>query len=297
MGSAPARAAACMVLGVALGLSACSPASWMPRVEGGLEAANAPDSCGIALAAAEDARDGADAPASRLTAHGEAGRIGPANLTRWQRLALASSARTLWRTVAVSCPGRFAEGVLTAAQMDRRAAALADAVHASYASLDAHRTVIDESTRLVVSSVVAGRMATAQDRAGFSYEVLASRHRADSTRLMAMADRHRALATGFAARTKDDAARQKVYAVDRLLASPNAVADDATGLTAPTVAVVAMDLVREQLAALTDGDGSDATVITDEGTADLLASLLAEEASQALELGFPAYDAALFTKA
>ncbi|WP_169275412.1 hypothetical protein [Bifidobacterium moraviense] len=273
-------------------LASCSPAAWMPRVEGRLEAELAPDSCERLLAQAEDARDAANAPVS--AARTDAGRIGAGNLTRWQRLAGAESARALWRQVAVSCPGRFAEGVLSSAQMDRRAVALADAAHTHYVSAADGGTVIDESTKLVIASDVAGTMATAQDRAAFAYEILASRHRADSSALLTLSERHRTLAAGFAARTKDDDARRKVYSVQQLIASPDAVADAATGLRVPTVSAVAMDLVREQLADLTDDDGSDATIIADESTARTLADLLAEEASKALELGFPSFDAALF---
>ena len=285
-------AAACTAAFALTGLAACSPAAWMPRIEGRLEAELAPDSCERLLAGAEDARDAAEAPAA--AARTEAGRIGAGNLTRWQRLSNAVEARTLWRQVAVSCPGRFAEGVLASAQMDRRASWLADAAHVRYVPAAQGSTMIDESTRLVISSDVASGMARAQDRAAFAYEILASRHKADASELLKLSDRHRALASGFAARTKDDAARSKVYSVQRLLDSPDTIVDDATGLGVATVAAVAMDLVREQLADLTDDDGSDATAIADESTASTLADLLAEEASQALELGFPSFDGALY---
>lgn len=270
-----------MATALAAGLASCSPAAWMPRIEGKLEAELAPSTCDSALALAEDARAAADGTA-------------PANvdsLVSWQRLRRASDASALWQRVAVACPGRFSQGVLASGQMDALAASMASRLGVAHAST---RVSIDETTKLSLDSDTVSRLTTAQDRASFAFEILASRNRADSSALLAASDRHKALAAGFAAHGADANARQKVYSVQRLLASPVSIVDDATGLRMSSVAAVTMDLVREQLAALSGEHGDDSTVIADDATAVTLAALLASETADALNYGFPDFDDALF---
>ena len=243
-----------------------------------------PGPCDSALAQAEDSRDRANNVGGELV------------YTRYRD---AQRSARVWREVAVMCPGRFSEGVMASAQMDHLSGILAARLGIA---VSAHRTAIDEHTDLQLDDHAAAGLALAQDRAGFAMEVLASRHKADKT-LLALSDRRKALASGFAARTSEQTSREKVYSVQTLLKDPDSATDDATGLLSPTSAYVEMDAVREQLGALAERSGSngngnngvtDGIVIQDEDTARTLASLLSEEAAQAMRLGYPAHDTALF---
>ncbi|KAB8294572.1 hypothetical protein DSM100685_0365 [Bifidobacterium avesanii] len=259
-----------------------------------------PSPCEQSLADAEDARAGAFAGAN----------------PSYVRYREAARAAVLWRDAAVACPGRFAEGVLESGRMSHRAAQLAGRLRVEYSS-PADRTTIDEHTEVKLSAAQAAGLALAQDRAGFAMEILSAKLKSDPT-LLTLSDRHKALGSGFAAHASSGDAgsdgsgngngngssdtRQKVYSVQRLLTDPSTTVDDANGLRASTSAVVEMDAVREQLQALAgdgeNGSGSDGDiVISDASTATTLAALLSEEAAQAFALGYPTYDAALFTGA
>lgn len=308
------------VISITAMLTACAPAPWMPRIQGQLEAELAPNSCELQLTEAEDA-------SAMAAAHSGAVR-GAESLTIWQRQLKATQARDAWRSVAVTCQGRFAEGVLESGRASFMAAALARRAGIPYVDTV---TTVNERTAITLANDTAGNMALAHDRAGFAYEVLAARHNANAT-LARLSDRHKTLASGFAARTPNTDSRGKIYSVQQLLANPDTILDAVSGLQAPTSAAVAMDVVREQLNVLAvssssssahssanssiespsnsaqsssgpenseTGGGSDAAdtthiVIADDGTAALLANLLAEETAQALQLGFPSFDEALF---
>lgn len=272
------------VVGMLAGAAACTPSNALPRVAGGLEASTTVEPCERSLADAENAGGGSYYGAN----------------PRYVRYRLAARAAAAWRDVAVMCPGRFAQGVLTSGQMAHRAAKLAGLLGIAY---NTGRTSVDEHTELHLTESQAAGMALAQDRAGFAMEILSARQRADAA-LLALSDRHKALGSGFAAHAADRDERQKVYSVQRLLADPVSIVDSANGLRASTAGLVEMDAVREQLEALafpggngTEADeahGFSAIIIADEATAVTLAALLSEETAQAFALGYPTYDAAVF---
>ena len=282
-------------LSITITLGGCSPTSWMPRVQGQLEAALTPSSCELQLADAEDA--------TAMAATQPTAARSVESLTIWQRQRKAVQARDLWRLVGITCQGRFAEGVLESGRASSMAASMARRTGIAYADTT---TRIDANTSLTIADDAAKGLALAHDRAGFAFEVLAARHTANGT-LAKLSDRHKALASGFAAHTSDTDSRNAVYSAQQLLANPDVILDTASGLRVPTSAAVAMDLVREQLSALAtsssgdttaNGDGSADTtriMISDDATASVLANLLSEETSQALQLGFPQFDEALFT--
>lgn len=286
-------------------------------MQGQLEAELAPNSCELQLAEAEDASAMASAQSGTVR--------GLESLTVWQRQRKATQARDAWRSVAVTCQGRFAEGVLESGRASFIAAGLAQRAGIPYADTV---TTVNERTEITIADATAGNLALAHDRAGFAFEVLAARHNANAT-LAKLSDHHKALASGFAARTPNTDDRSAIYSVQQLLANPDTILDAASGLQTPTSAAVAMDLVREQLNALaadssnstahssantsasstqssrgtenneSGGESSSADttriVIADDSTATLLANLLAEETAQSLQLGFPSFNEALFS--
>lgn len=138
---------------------------------------------------------------------------------------------------------------------------------------------------LSISTNALTAMALAEDRAGFSTEVLAARS-SDGITMLALADAHKATgerlislarsgaqtdATKQSGTSQSDSSaqsgtssangsaqssnstvtdpRQKVYDVSQLIANVNAITDPATGLTAPTYAAVEINCAREELAA------------------------------------------------
>lgn len=163
------------------------------------------------------------------------------------RYLAARTAITSWTAVAVSCPTRLSEGIVHAAQ-------------ASYVSQRwARRLGLESSTPETVdfSEVAQLNMDTdallnivlAEDRAGFCMEVLAAREMPNAA--LSIADNHKTVAQRlFSVSGADSDPRQKVYAVDQLLAHPDGIDDPANGLAAPTVAVVEMNCARSWLDAL-----------------------------------------------
>ena len=83
--------------------------------------------------------------------------------------------------------------------------------------------------------------------------------------------------------------RKKVYDISQLLANPVAIADKASGQTVPTAAAIEMDCARAEIKAVTDADAP-----FDDTTLSILAALAAKHAYTAIQLGYPAADAALF---
>ncbi|MBT1170843.1 hypothetical protein JS536_06740 [Bifidobacterium sp. SO4] len=83
--------------------------------------------------------------------------------------------------------------------------------------------------------------------------------------------------------------RQKVYDISQLLANPVTIADKASGLSVPTAAAIEMDCARAEIKAVTDADAQ-----FDDTTLSILAALAAKHAYTAIQLGYPASDAALF---
>lgn len=83
--------------------------------------------------------------------------------------------------------------------------------------------------------------------------------------------------------------RKKVYDISQLLANPVTIADKASGQTVPTAAAIEMDCTRAEIKAVTDADAP-----FDDTTLSILAALAAKHAYTAIQLGYPATDAALF---
>lgn len=83
--------------------------------------------------------------------------------------------------------------------------------------------------------------------------------------------------------------RQKVYDISQLLANPITIADKASGQDVPTAAAIEMDCARAEIKAVTDADAQ-----FDDTTLSILAALAAKHAYTAIQLGYPATDAALF---
>ncbi|WP_190972380.1 hypothetical protein [Bifidobacterium myosotis] len=83
--------------------------------------------------------------------------------------------------------------------------------------------------------------------------------------------------------------RKKVYDISQLLANPTTIADKASGQTVPTAAAIEMDCARAEIKAVTDADAQ-----FDDTTLSILAALAAKHAYTAIQLGYPATDAALF---
>ena len=83
--------------------------------------------------------------------------------------------------------------------------------------------------------------------------------------------------------------RQKVYNISQLLANPVTIADKASGQTVPTAAAIEMDCARAEIKAVIDADAQ-----FDDTTLSILAALAAKHAYTAIQLGYPATDAALF---
>ena len=83
--------------------------------------------------------------------------------------------------------------------------------------------------------------------------------------------------------------RKKVYDISQLLANPTTIADKASGQTVPTAAAIEMDCARAEIKAVIDADAQ-----FDDTTLSILAALAAKHAYTAIQLGYPATDAALF---
>ncbi|MBT1173920.1 hypothetical protein JS528_11415 [Bifidobacterium sp. MA2] len=218
------------------------------------------------------------------------------------RYLAARASAAEWTTVAVGCNGRFAEGTLRSAQASYAAQGLAARLGLSSpapSSVDYGDVVgfdIDPDALAALS--------LAEDRAGFSIEVLAARKVSGAT--LAMSDNHKTAAERlFTLSGADKDPRLKVYTVDDLIAHPDAIDDPATGIAASTVSVVEMNCAREYVDAITDAVGesddadsdstaSGATVHASDRTLRWLSRAAASRAWRAFDLGYPAVDAALF---
>lgn len=217
-----------------------------------------------------------------------------------EQYATGLAAPLAWIDVAGYCSGRFAEGTLRDAQTKQWMAFLADKFGQSAPEVTPAR--LDGVTSANVDRSVLDAMAVAEDRAGFAIEVLAARGQTAGATL-ALSDMHKtagqqlvALANGNfddsgaqSSSSGQNDPRQKVYAIDQLLADPTTIADKASGQTVPTAAAIEMDCARAQIKAVTESKSS-----TESDTLLILAALAAKHAYTAFQLGYPATDAALF---
>ena len=184
-----------------------------------------------------------------------------------EQYATGLAAPLAWIDVAGYCSGRFAEGTLRDAQTKQWLAFLADKFGQSAPEVTPAR--LDGVTSANVDRSVLDAMAVAEDRAGFAIEVLAARGQTAGATL-ALSDMHKtagqqlvALANGNfddsgaqSSSSGQNDPRQKVYAIDQLLANPTTIADKASGQTVPTAAAIEMDCARAQIKAVTESKSS-----------------------------------------
>ncbi|MEE8701917.1 hypothetical protein [Bifidobacterium crudilactis] len=296
---------------VVLLTSSCSPAgSALARVEGRAEQETELSPCEVAYQGAQHDQAAFDTAISSV-----------------QRSQASRSASEHWIAVAANCTGRFAEGSMNSALAlyalsriegtspfsDAIAAVPSDAIAGSH-----------------LSSSEASAIALAEDRAGFGIEVLAARSGASSDSLR-LSDNHKALAQSLVSlhpETSDP--REKVYAVQQLLAHPATITDSVTGLSTTTSGQIEMDTARAIVEAMTatksssenDTDGDDASASASSSSSNsnstststsasssnrnaedsiqaltVAARITASRAATAFALGFPAFRAAVLTSA
>ena len=124
--------------------------------------------------------------------------------------------------------------------------------------------------------------------------MLAARQVAGAT--LSQSDRCKAAAQMLASLGQDDA-RQGVYDPTPLLDHPGRMTDAATGLSAPTTAVVLMDCARSLIAAAHDARADQTSQAEPTPTDEAwraYAVQAANHALQAFRLGYPMIDEALF---
>ncbi|MBT1177486.1 hypothetical protein JS532_07930 [Bifidobacterium callimiconis] len=245
------------------------------------------------------------------------------SLPSYLRLFSAVDGQSRWHTAAVECPQRFAEGTVRSALATHAANTLAARTGIN-GVVSASSTSLDDDLTLHVDASTAAGLSLAEDRAGFAFEILAARHNADAT-LYKISDQRKSnaqiLATAVA---QESDPRQKVYAVDSLIANPDETVDPTNGLKASTTAVVEMNCALEQLDAVSamTGKNSNSTASassqsgsaasgsstestksssgssssrTDTETHDLtvISELISAHIATALDLGYPALETAL----
>lgn len=266
-------------------LTACS----MPRLEGRAEAERTMSPCEQALVTSTAADALPD---------------GTPQLRYYMTL---RSVPLAWIDVAAQCSDRFAEGTLRNAQTKQALATLAGKFGQSAPEVTAAR--LDGVTSLDIQTSALDAMAVAEDRAGFAMEVLAAQgktagatlrlgdmHKTASQQLVSLAEKGASSTSSTSSASSTSSTgqshadpRQKVYAVDALLANPVTIPDKASGLTVPTAAAIEMDCARAEIAAVADTESK-----PDADTLMILSALAAKHAYTAMQLGYPATDAALF---
>ena len=238
------------------------------------------------------------------------------------RYLAAKQAVGQWSEVAATCTQRFAQGTIRSAQAEHVAVTLGTRIGGN----DTYRTVSDDSLRQVLGidldGATLGAMSLAEDRAGFVMEVLAARDTPGAT--LSRSDRHKTAGQLlFTASGLSRDPREKVYDIQKILASPTSMTDSTTGLSVPTTALTEIDCAREQLAAMandgasakskhtdktgnnTNGSATDTTDVnaTDTNTVGtendarlrVLSTLISSHITSAFALGYPDMDAFLFS--
>lgn len=205
-----------------------------------------------------------------------------------------------WIDVAGHCSGRFAEGTLRNAQTKQRLTVLAGKFGQSAPEVTPAR--LDGITSATIDRSALDAMAIAEDRAGFALEVLAARgvtagatltlsdmHKTAGQQLVSLANRRFSDSGSTADAGDSQDPRQKVYAIDQLLADPTTIEDKASEQTVPTASAIEMDCARAEIKAV-----ADSTSQSDSDTLLVLAALAAKHAYTAFQLGYPSGDSALF---
>ncbi|WP_140444497.1 MULTISPECIES: hypothetical protein [unclassified Bifidobacterium] len=277
--------AAAVSLAMIASLSGC--ASGLPHLQAQVDDATALSVCESSYLAATSGGEGADGRPMMM------------------RYLAARTAADAWTDVAVNCTGRFAEGTLHAAQASYAAQQLASRL--GLPALSPATVDYGDVVKLDIADQALDAIALAEDRAGFSIEVLAARKVNGAT--LAMSDNHKTAAQHlFSLSGTDKDPRRKVYTVDDLISHPDSISDPATGITANTVSVVEMNCAREYLDAISGAIGeattsnesttdneSDAAIRASAKTLKWLSQVATARAWRAFDLGYPTFDAALFS--
>ncbi len=200
------------------------------------------------------------------------------------RYLAARAATESWIDVAVSCPARLSEGIVHAAQ-----ASYASEYLAGRLGLEAKTPETVDFSKVAHINMDAEALSSIvleEDRAGFCMEILAARETANAT--LSIADNHKTVAQRlFSLSGADSDPRQKVYAVNQLLAHPDVIEDPATGLTVPTVAAVEMNCARSWFDALKQ------TKALSRASKKWMVEASINRIWRAFNLGYPSFDEAL----
>ena len=263
-------------------LTACS----MPRIAGRAEAEQRQSPCEKAYF---------DATADNKIAHDQHQHI-------IRRYFSAQQAVSAWTNTAAQCPARFAEGTLRSAQARHAVRLMASRLAIDIAQPTLSRCDGIDSLDVDTDSLAA--MAAAEDQVGFAMEVFAARSFGHAT--LDISDRHKTTSQRLISLSGAEDNRAKTYDVTQLLANPNTIVDSATGLYAPTDAVLEMNCARSEIAAVaassTSSNASTKSQTTSDDHSDdsreqslgMLASMIADRVDLALDWGYPAFDEALF---
>lgn len=247
----------------------------------------------------------------------------------WQplgaRYAAALTAQDQWIDVTAECTDRFDEGTIRAAQSRHLFRSIAGRLGIETGG--GETTLSDVSALsgtdvLDIAGTVLDGMALAEDRAGFSTEILTARGASGAS--LALSNGHKTTGErliSLAGTKPADDPRQKVYEVGALLANPTTATDPANGLRASTLAVIEANCAREELAAVSgetgqvgtdeasgtsgtsgdsgtgsgsSGDSASSDTATRTDALRTLARLIGSRLDLAFEAGYPATDHALF---
>lgn len=242
------------------------------------------------------------------------------DLTSQLRLFAAQRAQNDWLNVAQYCSGRFAEGTFASALAGYRAYLLSGqqetalSPHSSIAQdgLNLHELADQGLAASEIQQTQSSAIALAEDRSAFALEILAAKNNND-TYLLSLSDNQKSVAQIFVSLHPDAAdPREKVYSVGNLLEHTQTITDPSTGLSAPTSSVVLMNAARAEVMAMTsNSDGKAGAGLSETGSSSSaqasaeatsrekalrrVAELATLRVYQALKLGYPAFEGALFT--
>lgn len=263
------------ILALAMGASACST----PRVAGRAESERRLSACESAY----------------LSASSNSDRMNDTSTHIVERYLSARQASYDWIETATQCSARFGEGTMRGAQSRHIVRTLATRLGIAVDPVTPSR--LDDVSSLDLDDDSLSTMAEAEDAAGFATEILAARSNGNVS--LDLSDRHKTTSQRLISLAgNDDDHRDKVYDAATLLANPDTMVDGATGLKAPTGAVIEMNCARSEISAVAassnatgEGTSSNASRKASLGT---LAALIADRAELALYWGYPAFDEALF---
>lgn len=258
-----------------MGASACST----PRVAGRAESERKLSACESAY----------------LSASSNSDRMNDTSTHIVERYLSARQASYDWIETATQCSARFGEGTMRGAQARHIVRTLATRLGIAVDSVTPSR--LDDVSSLDIDDDSLSTMAEAEDAAGFATEILAAR--SDGNVSLDLSDRHKTTSQRLISLAgNDDDHRDKVYDAATLLANPDTMVDGATGLKAPTGAVIEMNCARGEISAVaassnTTGEGTSSNA-SRKASLGTLAALIADRAELALYWGYPAFDEALF---